>query len=392
MPSPKTSSVSKKQNTPEQSPVRSLILLGFLACIFFLGWKTYHDNKSSERMYSRNEVTQSSFFASTTATTTAPVFELDRLAYDAKILQLANLLPIKVITHSTTTANIATTTTTFIAATSSKGWPVKAVYPNYGALLPFNRIVAYYGNFYSKQMGVLGEYPPEEVLTKLETEVQKWQVADPSTPVIPAIHYIAAVAQASAGADGDYLSQMPDSQIDKAIDLAKQANGIVFVDIQIAHSSVLKEVHALEKYLELPQVHLGIDPEFSMKDGKKPGTVIGTLDAQQINEAAMVLAKIVRDKNLPPKILLIHRFTGGMITNAQNIKPLPEVQIVMDMDGWGPPTLKTATYQQVITKEPVQFSGIKLFYKNDLRKPSTRMLSPEEILKLQPQPSYIQYQ
>ena len=30
-------------------------------------------------------------------------------------------------------------------------------YPNPGALLPFHRIVAYYGNFYSTHMGVLGE-------------------------------------------------------------------------------------------------------------------------------------------------------------------------------------------------------------------------------------------
>src|SRR5688500_8350026 len=39
-------------------------------------------------------------------------------------------------------------------------WPVKASYPARGALLPFNRIVAYYGNFYSTGMGVLGEYSP----------------------------------------------------------------------------------------------------------------------------------------------------------------------------------------------------------------------------------------
>src|SRR5215472_17397945 len=39
---------------------------------------------------------------------------------------------------------------------SSGRWPVKTAYPGAGALLPFNRIVAYYGNLYSKNMGVLG--------------------------------------------------------------------------------------------------------------------------------------------------------------------------------------------------------------------------------------------
>ena len=40
---------------------------------------------------------------------------------------------------------------------SSGRWPVKTVYPNAGAILPFKRIIAYYGNLYSKRMGVLGE-------------------------------------------------------------------------------------------------------------------------------------------------------------------------------------------------------------------------------------------
>jgi hypothetical protein len=43
---------------------------------------------------------------------------------------------------------------------SSHRWPVRSAYPNPGAILPFNRIVAYYGNLYSRNMGVLGEYPP----------------------------------------------------------------------------------------------------------------------------------------------------------------------------------------------------------------------------------------
>jgi hypothetical protein len=81
-----------------------------------------------------------------------------------------------------------------------------------------------------------------------------------------------------------------------------------------------------------------------------------------------------------------------MVTNYKNIRPLPEVQVVMDMDGWGPPQLKKTTYRTIIYQEPVQFSGFKLFYKNDVRVSGSKMLTPEEILKLRPIPSYIQYQ
>jgi hypothetical protein len=302
---------------------------------------------------------------------------LDKAAYDAKMIAIAN-------------ENPAGATST--ASSTPPLWPVRAVYPNAGAILPFERIVAYYGNFYSTGMGVLGEYPAPEMLDKLKAAAAEWQAADPSTPVVPAIEYIDVTAQGTPGANGTYSLRMPDDQIDHALDLAKQVNGIVILDLQVGLSTLPVELPLIEKYLAMPQVHLAIDPEFSMKDGAKPGTEIGTFDASDINYAANYLAMIVRDNNLPPKILIVHRFTQEMVTHYKEIKPLPEVEIVMDMDGWGSPSKKIGTYNAFIASEPVQFTGFKLFYVNDLRPPSTRMLTPAEILKLTPQPVYIQYQ
>jgi hypothetical protein len=100
----------------------------------------------------------------------------------------------------------------------------------------------------------------------------------------------------------------------------------------------------------------------------------------------------VRENQLPPKVLLVHRFTQDMVTGASRIEPKPEVQVVIVMDGWGSPELKRATYRHVIESEPVQFTGLKVFYKNDLKSPSTGLLGPEDILRLYPTPIYIQYQ
>jgi hypothetical protein len=271
-------------------------------------------------------------------------------------------------------------------------WPVKTVYPNAGAILPFSRIVAYYGNLYSTKMGVLGEYPETEMFQRLEVEVKKWAVADPSTPVIPALHYIAVVAQGSPGASGMYRARMPDSEIDKIITMAAKINAIVFLDVQVGLSNVQTEVPLLEKYLKMPNVHLALDPEFSMKTGAHPGKVVGTMDATDINFASNYLANLVRENNLPPKILIVHRYTEKMVTNYKNIKTMPEVQIVMNMDGWGAPAQKIGTYNNFIYPEPVQFTGFKLFYKNDVSSPGTVMLTPAELLKLTPRPIYIQYQ
>ncbi|MDP3985506.1 MAG: hypothetical protein Q8P82_01965 [bacterium] len=306
---------------------------------------------------------------------------LDTAAYDRKMLLLAHR------DEGETLAPEASLTE------PAPLWPAKAAYPNVGALLPFHRIVAYYGNFYSTGMGVLGQYPPDEVLERLAEEMKNWEAADPATPVMPAIDYIAVTAQLSPGKDGKYRARMPDSQIEKAIALAEQVQGIVILEVQPGLSAMLTEVKELEPYLSLPQVHLAIDPEFAMvKSGKRPGTVVGTVDAKEVNEIAEYVASLVKEHDLPPKVLIVHRYTRAMVTNAEKIAPLPEVQIVMDMDGWGPPAQKRNTYQAYIYPYPVQFTGFKLFYRNDLRRPGSRLLTPAEILELTPQPSFIQYQ
>ena len=275
----------------------------------------------------------------------------------------------------------------------SARWPVKTAYPLPGAILPFKRIVAYYGNFYSKNMGILGELPPDEMLAKLQGEVKKWTAADTSMPAIPAIHYIAITAQGQPGKGGKYRMRMPFAQIDKAIELAKKIDAIVFLDVQVGWSTLQEEIPTLEQYLKMPNVHLAIDPEFSMKTGRRPGTIIGTFDAADINYVSGYLAKLVKDNNLPPKIFIVHRFTRGMVSNYKQIATRPEVQIVMDMDGWGFPAKKVSSYQIAEITEPVQFTGFKLFYKNDIKTPPWKtIMTPEQVLKLYPQPIYIQYQ
>ncbi len=268
-------------------------------------------------------------------------------------------------------------------------WPHAAAYPLAGAILPYHRIVAYYGNLYSKRMGILGELPKQEMLNKLKGEIKKWEAADSSLPVLPSLHYVAITAQ--AGGDKKRM-RMPFHQIDTIMNWAKEINALVFLDIQVGWSTLQQEVPTLEKYLKLPNVHLGIDPEFSMKFGDLPGKRIGTFDAADINYAINYLDEIAKKNNLPPKILVVHRFTQGMVTNAAQIKPLPTVQVVIDMDGWGNRILKRSTWLRYIQKEPVQFAGFKLFYKNDTKKDPNGMYTPEELSKFIPKPIYIQYQ
>jgi len=126
-----------------------------------------------------------------------------------------------------------------------------------------------------------------------------------------------------------------------------------------------------------------------MKGGHKPGTKIGTYDAADVNYASAYLADLVTKHNLPPKVLVVHRFTRPMVTNSSSIRLDPRVQIVMHMDGFGAPWVKRDTYWRDIKREPVQFTGWKQFTRLRNDNPPTPR---GDILKLWPVPLYIQLQ
>jgi hypothetical protein len=272
-------------------------------------------------------------------------------------------------------------------------WPSGPA-PLPGAILPAKRIIAFYGNPLEKRMGVLGEYPVNEMLAKLDHEVERWREADPSTPVQPALHLVAVTAQGAPGRDGMYRLRMDTALIEKVYGWAQRKNALLFLDVQVGKSTMQRELPRLLPFLARPNVHLAMDAEFSMhyeREGLAPGKRVGQFDAADVNWVSEQLAQLVKDKNLSPKVLVVHRWTRKMISNASQIRLDPHVQIVMDMDGWGPPWLKFDSYRDYEVAEPVQFTGFKIFFHHDMKKGDT-LLTPGEILHLLPRPLYIQYQ
>jgi hypothetical protein len=256
-----------------------------------------------------------------------------------------------------------------------------------GSLLPGCRVVAYYGNPMSKRMGILGEIKPDSMLARLAKQAAAYAVVDTGRPVLPALELIATVAQAGPGKSGLYRARMPDTLIARVMGWAEAHHYLVILDIQTGRSTMAAEMVPLMKYLAKPYVHLGLDPEFSIGSKHVPGKIIGRIDATDVNAVSAVLANLVDSLKLPPKMLIVHRFTTPMLSNHQKIKLDPRVQIVIDMDGFGAPHLKYGSYKAYVHDRPVQYAGFKLFYKND--KP---MLTPEQVLEMDPVPLFIMYQ
>lgn len=271
------------------------------------------------------------------------------------------------------------------------GWPVAGPAPLPGSILPDRRILCYYGNPNSTRMGILGEIPKDQMLAKLRGEVDAWNAADPAHPVMPCLHMVAVVAQSEPGTSGHYRSIMRDTTVKEVYSWAREAGGIFIVDIQVGTDDIRNILPRFDWILQNPDVHLGVDPEFYMRDGVQPGRRIGRMDASDINYVTEHLARLVREHDLPPKVLVIHRFTRNMVSNTRDIVLRPEVQVVIDMDGWGASWLKRDSYRDYMVREPVQFPGFKLFYHNDT-KAGDPLMSPMDLLRLHPAPLYIQYQ
>ncbi len=255
------------------------------------------------------------------------------------------------------------------------------------AVLPASRILTYYGHPHDPNMGIVGEYPKEELLELLRAEAANYEAIDPSRPVIPAFELIATVAQRDPGADGTYILDTDLETLTEYVDFAEANDTLVFLDLQIGRGTVEDEIEKVRPLLERPNVHLALDPEFAMAEGETPGAYIGELTAEEITYAQETLADMSAELGLPPKVLIVHQFVEDMIVNKERLAPVPGVQLVIDADGYGAPSTKTEVYDILVRNEPIEFAGVKLFYRQD-----EPLMTPAEILALSPSPDVIIYQ
>jgi Na+-transporting methylmalonyl-CoA/oxaloacetate decarboxylase gamma subunit len=249
------------------------------------------------------------------------------------------------------------------------------------------RLVAYYGQPNSTKMGILGEMEPEALMKKLKEQTQAYSDADPARPAIPTIELITTIAQREPGPNGKYYHMTSEEDIDEYAELAKKHNAILMLDVQLGRDTALHQVQLLEKWLKLPYVHVAIDTEFHVEEGQTPGIDLGSVDGSEVQEVVDYVSKFVEENDLPDKIVLVHQFTDHAVTNKQAIKPTDNVEVALNFDGYGDYGTKMSLYRKFVRNEPVQYGGFKIFYNKD--KP---VLTPAEVLQLDPNPAIINYQ
>jgi hypothetical protein len=268
--------------------------------------------------------------------------------------------------------------------------PVKEVAPNHSgdqsSFLDTNLLVTWYGNPWSERMGILGRLEDKALAEGLKKQAAAYAAAT-KKHVIPAYELVSIIGQPQPGRDGRYRRRESYDVIDRMLREARAAGFKLILDVQTGHSSVLSELSYLSRYLQEPDVYLALDPEFSMGDGGVPGQLIGTMHADEVNDAINVLEYVQDRYRLPRKVLMVHQFTMAMLPDKDKIVNSSAIDVVLVADGFGPPALKRHTYSMVLRQRALAFSGFKLFYIQD-----TDLLQPSQVLALTPSPSVVIYQ
>jgi hypothetical protein len=249
------------------------------------------------------------------------------------------------------------------------------------------QMVAYYGTPRQPNMGILGEYEAETIAWMLSERAARFDALNGDAGVIPALHLVYGVAQPETASDGLYLQYLDDRTVRSYLALARRHGFALVIDLQIGHSTVIAEVEKVLPYLAEPDVHLALDPEFALAGRAKPGEAIGAIDASDINAVQHMLASFTRAHGLPKKMLIVHQFQGEMIENTAAIDRSSAVDLVINMDGYGPADIKEVKYQRYGAADYAPFGGIKIFLQHD-----PDPMTERQILEIEPKPSFILYQ
>ncbi|MCW2992810.1 MAG: hypothetical protein JWQ18_305 [Conexibacter sp.] len=272
------------------------------------------------------------------------------------------------------------------AKSGAKDRPKPAQLPGGGRrLFPDRRVVAFYGNPRDDELGALGIGTPAQAARKLLAQAKPYNLK--ARPVLPAMELISTVATAAPGETGLYRDHLAFPKIRSYLKAARKIHALLILDIQPGRGEFGPEITRLAPFLREPDVGLALDPEWHVPAGALPGKVIGSTDADVVNAAATYLAKIVRARDLPEKLLIVHRFTDDMIARADRLHQVPGVQTVVNVDGFGTNSVKIAKYHAFLHTTPTMRRGFKLFYKEDVK-----TMSPQAVMALSPRPDVVVYE
>jgi hypothetical protein len=255
-------------------------------------------------------------------------------------------------------------------------------------IFPDHQLVGFCGTPGAPALGPLLDHPA----TKADKLMGYASQYAGSRKVLPVFELVAVVVQGYGGADGKYRMRVYDSVVDEYLQAARQSKGLLLLNIQPGQSDFMTEVQRFERYLHEPDIGVALDPEWAMLPKQQPGKFYGQTTGGAINGVIDYLSGIVARDNLPEKVLVFHQVNGYVVKDETAIRAAPGVVVVKSVDGLGPKGAKVNTYNFLMrTNATGVHPGFKLFFDEDRQNGGT-LMTPAEVLALQPPPEYVMYE
>jgi len=256
-------------------------------------------------------------------------------------------------------------------------------------VFPRHRLVGYAGVTGAATLGRLGTGPLDQRVAEIERRAKPY-AAD--REILPVVEVIATVVQAGPGRDGRHRVRLTDAQIATYHKAARKRRAVMLLNLQPGRSEFITEAKAFEKWLKQPDVGVALDPEWAMDPGQRPGGAYGHTTGAELDEVARYVATLVKRYDLPEKIMVYHQVARSVVRQESGLKDHKGVVVIKSVDGLGPPGSKINTYG-VVNKTTPRFvhAGFKLFFTEDTAD-GGRLMTPPEVLALEPRPEYVMYE
>jgi broad specificity phosphatase PhoE len=254
-------------------------------------------------------------------------------------------------------------------------------------LFPRHRVIGFYGAPQSPQLGELGIGSVTSAARRLKRQARPYRRLSPRSRVLPAFELISVIATAGPGSDGLYRARQDDEVVRRYLRVAERRRFLMLLDIQPGRSTFIREAKHLRRFLREPNVGLALDPEWNVGPNGVPGKRIGSVSASMVNRVSALMARVARRHRLPQKLLVVHQFTEAMLHGKRRLRSHRRVAFVLNADGFGNPSQKRAKYRELAPRANSRQPGFKLFYRED-----TNLMSPQQVLALEPRPRFIVYE
>jgi len=237
-------------------------------------------------------------------------------------------------------------------------------------------------------MGILGRYSKETLNEMLTALAAEYQAASGGRAIRKAFYLIYGTAW-----PGGEIGTLDDSLLRAYIEYAQKNDILIFLDHQIGRFTPEDSVKKMLPWLRYPNVHLALDPEWRTT---KPMEEIGTVSADEINDVQQIIEDYMIQNQIPgERLLVIHQFNWCMISNREKVKSgFSKVRLVHCADGFGTPEIKRVSYAFNARATNIPVKAFKLFYNFDIPGAGydSPLLTPKEVLELNPRPYIVLYQ